>query len=63
LKSRPADTSAGIAIGLTAIPRITFQMSTLPSGFSASIASVGKARDAGSLITRTAANGRSFSSA
>jgi len=57
LKSRAVWTSSGITVGCLAIDLTTLQTSTRPSGRSAVVAISGSARDAGSLITRKAANG------
>mgnify|MGYP007013496252 CR=1 FL=1 len=57
LKSIPVDTSARNVRGLRAMPRSTLRRSMSPFGFTADFASSGSARCAGSLITRSAANG------
>ena len=63
LKSIPVETSARSVIGLRATPRSTLRRSISPFGLIAAIASAGKARLAGSLMTRRAANGRPASAA
>ena len=65
--ARPASPPARISVdrsdGARASPEITAAKSIRPSGFKARLASGGSARTAGSLMTRTAANGRSWSAA
>jgi hypothetical protein len=63
LKSIPVETSARSVDGSRATPRRTLRRSMSPFGLMAAIASAGKARWAGSLITRKAANGRPASAA
>ena len=58
LKSIPVETSARSVGGLRATPRSTLRRSISPFGLIAVIASAGKARVAGSLMTRSAANGK-----
>jgi hopanoid biosynthesis associated radical SAM protein HpnH len=63
LKSIPVETSARSVSGLRATPRRTLRTSISPFGLIAAIASAGRARLAGSLMTRRAANGRPASAA
>ncbi len=63
LKSIPVETSARSDIGLRARPRSTLRRSISPFGLTADRASSGSAREAGSLMTRSAANGKPASAA
>jgi len=63
LKSSPVETSERSVSGLRARPRSTLRRSMSPFGLIAIRASAGKARPAGSLMTRSAANGSSNSAA
>ena len=63
LKSIPVETSARSVSGLRATPRSTLRRSISPFGLIAAIASAGSARVAGSLMTRSAANGSPASAA
>jgi hypothetical protein len=63
LKSIPVETSARSVDGLRATPRSTLRRSISPLGLMADIASAGKARVAGSLMTRKAAKGSPASAA